>query len=132
MFDNKRGPWVNVGFIGIFFAIAISMFIVYLNQKQFKTINQNASFTITNNKNISRDFEKLRSTKTYTRSAESKLNSAIAEKSAEIEAVNLNSKTTKNMVNSKNNKKSSDNGMLNHLKKELQHQVNLMPHPTSN
>lgn len=132
MFDNKRSPYVIVGFIGIFFAIAISVFTVYLNQEQFKTINQNASFKVTNNKNISRDFDTLRHTKTYTRSAESKLNSAIAEKSAEIEAANLNDKTEKNKINSKNHKKSSDKGKLNHLKKELQHQVNLMPHPTSN
>lgn len=129
MFDNKRSHWVTVGFIGIFFAIAISMFTGYLNQEQFKTINQNASFKVTNNKNISRDFEKLRNTTTYTRSAEAKLNSAIAEKSAEIEAISLTGQTTKNTANSKTNKKSSDNGMLNHLKKELQHQVNLMPHP---
>ena len=127
MFDNKRGPCVIVGFIGIFFAIAISVFTVYLNQEQFKTINQNASFKVINNKNISRDFDTLRYTKTYTRSAESKLNSAIAEKSAEIEAANLNDKTEKNKINSKNHKKSSDKGKLNHLQKEFQQQVDLMP-----
>ncbi len=132
MFDNKRSPWVIVGIIGICYAIAISIFTVYLNQEQFKTINQNASFKVTNNKNISRDFEKLRNTTTYTRSAETKLNSAIAEKSAEIEAISLTGQTTKNTANYKTHKKSSDNGMLNHLKKELQHQVNLMPHSTSN
>lgn len=55
--------------------------------------------------------------------------SAIAEKSAEIEAISLTGQTTKNTANYKTHKKSSDNGMLNHLKKELQHQVNLMPHP---